>query len=114
MPIGRPLSNQPPRPAARWDGPQSLSLGILALGSLALLTAAWTLPRPLVLPALSILLIAAACATALIALRRPQEPSRDRVTYWDVTGALTFIGICTALLSDPAQVLPLLETPRRD
>lgn len=114
MRIGTPLSKQPPRPAARWDGPQALSVALLGLGSLALLFATWALPQPLVLPALSILLIAAAAATALVALRQPQEPSRERVTYWDVSGALTFIGICAALLSDSAQVLPLLETPRTD
>ena len=114
MPIGTPLSKQPHRRAARWDGPQSLSVGFLAIGSTAALVAAWLLPLPLVLPVLSVLLIVAACATALVAFRRPPHPTPDRVTYWDVTGALTFIGICAALLSDSAQVLPLLETPRSD
>jgi len=37
-----------------------------------------------------------------------------RITYWDIAGALTFIGIVAALLSDPDQVVPLMEARRSD
>ena len=90
-------------------GPQMLSLLVL-IGGAALfgLLVLW-LPSPLVLPALSLALLAGAALVALLAWQRPR-PHQSLLGYWDLAGALTFIGIAAALLSEPDQVLPLLET----
>ena len=50
------------------------------------------MPPNALAPAVSILLFVFAAAVALIAWLRPM-PSRH-FSYWDVAGALTFIGIC--------------------
>lgn len=92
-------------------GPEAVALATLVLGGGAFLVMAWLLPVPLVLPVLSVLLLATAGGVALIACRRPR-PHRSQLGYWDVAGAVTFIGIAAALLSEPDQVLPLLEGTR--
>jgi hypothetical protein len=102
----------PPRRRDRWDGPQVMLAALTVVGAAAAGLSAWMLPVALVLPILSILVIAAAGLTALIAWMRPQRRSSDRITYWDIAGALTFIGLCAALLSDPEQALPLFEARR--
>jgi hypothetical protein len=93
-------------------GPQIIltAAGAVCLAGLALALA--TLPQPLVLPALSLLLIMVACAVALIAWLSAARSHQSGVTYWDIAGFLTFAGICAALLSEPGQVLPLLEGRR--
>jgi len=93
----------------RWDGPKftlaiALILGILLFGS-----SMWFLPHPIVLPVLSVAAICGAIIVAMIAwLSTRQETAMD-LSYWDVVGAMTMIGICAALLSDPEQAIPLLE-----
>ena len=83
-----------------------------SLGAVAFALAVWMLPRPLVLPAFSVVAVSAAGLLALLAWRLPRPRTAARVTYWDVAGALTFIGVCAALLSDPEQALPLMEMRR--
>lgn len=90
-------------------GPQILSLLALIAGTALFGLLVLWLPSPLVLPALSLALLAGAALVALLAWRRPR-PHRSLLGYWDLAGALTFIGIAAALLSEPDQVLPLLET----
>jgi hypothetical protein len=68
-------------------------------------------PTPLLLPAASIAMLAAAVTVAAIALLRPAPDSG--LTYWDVSGALTLAGFCAALLSEPEQVIPLIENATR-
>jgi hypothetical protein len=101
------------RPAMRpiLAGPEAVALATLVLGGAAFLLMLWLLPAPLILPVLSVSLLAAAAAVALIAWRRPR-PHQSQLGYWDVAGAVTFIGIAAALLSEPDQVLPLLEGTR--
>lgn len=92
-------------------GPQALALITLVLGLAVFGLLLWLLPAPLILPAVSALLLAAACAFALLAWRRPQ-PHQSQLSYWDLAGAVTFIGIAAALLSEPDQALPLFEATR--
>ncbi len=68
----------------------------------------WLAP-PLVLPVVSAMLIAVAALAALLALLAPAGPA-GLLSYWDVSGAFTFLGIGAALLSEPDAVLPLLES----
>jgi hypothetical protein len=111
MPVRIPVST-PSRPSQRWDGPQVAVVVLSLAGAIAAALCLWTLPLPLILPALSVLIVFAAAGLALVAWMRPHRPASVRVTYWDIVGALTFIGICAALLSDPEQVVPLLEARR--
>jgi hypothetical protein len=67
-----------------------------------------------VLPIVSVMAVVAAGTTAVLAWLTAQRLIATGVTYWDITGALTFIGIFAALLSDAGQVLPLLESQRSE
>jgi hypothetical protein len=106
----------PPLSRRRGPAPRSGPLGgpLVLMIATALITAgalgalASHLPPPLVLPVVSLILLTAAIAAALLAHLRPaRDPKLPG--YWDVSGALTFAGISAALLSEPEAVLPLLE-----
>jgi hypothetical protein len=85
---------------------------LTAFAALAVSTAA--LPRDLVLPLISSLFLAAAALVALLAWLRERAPDPARLTYWDVAGALTLIGICAAALVDPDQLVRLVQGPARE
>jgi hypothetical protein len=61
------------------------------------------------LPLVTTLLFCLAALAALVAWTRGKM-AHHRLTYWDVAGALTFIGIGTAALIDPEQMLRLVES----
>jgi hypothetical protein len=84
------------------SGPQIVFVGALAA---AVATAA-VLDQSLSLPAVSTLLFVLAAAVALIAWRRPRRG--PRLSYWDVAGVLTFIGICVAAAIEPDQMVRLV------
>ena len=78
------------------------------------LVSIWTLPRLLVLPTICLSALATACVIGLVAWRARALTTRSP-SYWDVAGALAFIGMCAAILSEPDQVLRLFEaTPRNN
>ncbi|MEX0590459.1 MAG: hypothetical protein WD207_05190 [Xanthobacteraceae bacterium] len=93
-----------------------LNLVLIGSGAIlagALLFSAWTLPPQLVLPTVSLVALASACIVAFIAWRsRPRD--RRHPTHWDIAGALTFIGMCAAILSEPDQVVPFLQVATGD
>ena len=60
---------------------------------------------------ISTLLLIAAGGIALIAWRG-RRPHQSSLSYWDLAGAVTFVGIAAALMSDPDQALPLFEASR--
>ena len=95
----------------RGAGAQITGYAALAAAVAGFGAAAALLPGPLVLPAVSAGMMLLACAIALVAWKRPAD--ERGLTYWDVTGALAFLGICAALLSDPEHALPLMENARR-
>jgi hypothetical protein len=75
---------------------------------------AWTLPPAFMLPTVCLAALVAAVAAAAFAWSSCAH-DKGHPNYWDVAGALTFVGMCAAMLSEPDQLLPLLETtPRRD
>ncbi|NWG26803.1 MAG: hypothetical protein HXY30_20685 [Pseudorhodoplanes sp.] len=92
-------------------GPSAAFLAAVAatFAGMGLLGLYW--PAPLLLPAASLAMLAAASAVAAVALLRPAPG--PGLTYWDVSGALTLAGICAALLSEPEQVIPLIENASR-
>ena len=112
-----PATDPMRREAADRGFPAGTSVALVASSVLllaALLGSAWTLPSQLVLPTVCLAALAAAGAVALFAWRGRARDHRHP-NYWDVAGALTFVGLCAAMLSEPDQVWPLLEAaPRRD
>jgi hypothetical protein len=101
----------------RWDGNSGQSgVGpeLAFAGATVAAFAAWaaskaTLPLDLVMPIVSTLFLVFAAAAAAVAWRyRGMDPSR--VTYMDVAGALTLIGICAAATIDPEQMVRLVAS----
>jgi hypothetical protein len=90
---------------------QALLLPHVKLGGLTLLAAAplfaiaALVPRPLVLPAVSLTAIAAAAAVALVAWRLSARRNGGTLTLWDVAGACALIGCAAGMLSEPELVL---------
>lgn len=66
----------------------------------------------LVLPALSGMLMTTALCVAGLALIIRAERRSQRITCWDVSGALYFIGCWAAALSETEGVLALMEEIR--
>ena len=104
-PIERPI---PPR--AWWPQAEDAPIVSALVAAVGVLVLTLTLPRGLVLPGLSILLIAV--AFGLAALSRAGPGGRPSVSR-DVSAALAFIGFGAALMTDPEPVLSLLEGSRR-
>jgi hypothetical protein len=97
---------------------QSIGPQVMFAGALLLAVAAWivterTFTSDLTLPLVATLLFVSAGVATLVAWSRGAM-ARHRPTYWDVAGALTFIGICAAALIDPEQMLRLVATAPGD
>jgi hypothetical protein len=92
-------------------GPRAAFLAtIAASGSIA---AAGVVPNDLLMPAISLLLFVLATVFALVAWVRCNTDEYD-VSYWDVAGAVAFIGICTAALVEPDQLVRMVSESHRD
>jgi hypothetical protein len=92
-------------------GPQVL-FGIAVFAAFAVLAGAVTvLPNALVAPVASTLLLVMAVAAALIGWLREGGADVARVTYWDVAGALTLVGIGAAALVEPDQLARVFDAP---
>jgi hypothetical protein len=68
-----------------------------------------TISADLMMPVVATLLLAFAAGFATIAWRRRDE-NPARVTYADVAGALTLIGLCAAATIDPDQFARIVES----
>src|SRR5690349_24294937 len=90
-----------------YRGPQVLFGGAVAAMGVAWLFAARTYGHDMTLPFVVTLIFGLAAFAALVAWSRGSMP-RHRVTYWDVAGALTFIGMGAAVLIDPEQMVRLV------
>jgi prepilin signal peptidase PulO-like enzyme (type II secretory pathway) len=104
---------------AHRNGPSALgpqvTFVVAVLTSFAALTVCTiTLPEDLAFPLTSTVLFVLAGLIALIAWGRGPASDRDTVTYWDVAGALTFIGIFAASQIDPDQMLRVVEGRYRE
>lgn len=88
------------------SGPQIVFVGALAAAVAIAVVLAQSLSKDYVLPTVSTLLFVLAAAIALIAWRRSTRG--PRLSYWDVAGALTFIGICVTAAIEPDQMVRLV------
>lgn len=66
-----------------------------------------TIPNDLVMPVVASLFLGFALAFALLAWQRGGDPTR--VTYTDVAGALTLIGLFAASTIEPDQLVRLIQ-----
>ena len=98
------------RARAWWPQAEDAPTVAALVAAAGVLVLALTLPRGLVLPGLSILLIAVAFGLAALSGAGPDgRPSASRY----VSAALAFIGFGAALMTDPGPMLSLLEGSRR-
>lgn len=63
----------------------------------------------LVLPAMSMLLFAAAALTAAFAFSTNVARNSEHVTWWDIAGGLALTGCAASILGEPDQVAHLFE-----
>jgi hypothetical protein len=112
MPIVDPMHRQA---AHRGFAARTRATVLLAGAALVgtFLVSVFALPRQLVLPVVCLAALAMAAAAAFIAWRSGALDQRHP-TYWDIAGALAFIGMSAAILSEPDQVFPLLEVATKD
>lgn len=90
-----------------------MAVGLSFAGAGAVCALIPTMPAPLVLPAIGVLATLAAAGVALIAWLSAQRVAAA-LTYWDVAGALTLVGVVATLLSEPELVLPLFDNQRTE
>jgi hypothetical protein len=113
-----PISNSAPRfghQIGPWARGPEVTFAAAVLIVFVALAACWgTLPSDLVLPVISTLLLVLASLVALVALCGERASQRSETTYWDVAGALTFIGVCVASQIDPDQMVRLVEGAPRE
>jgi hypothetical protein len=83
-------------------------LTILAAAPLAV--ALTFVPAVVVLPTISLAAIALGGLAALLAWTRGARRQGERITMWDISGALVFIGCAAGMLSRPDNVLQLFGT----
>ncbi|HET9902226.1 MAG TPA: hypothetical protein VFQ27_00790 [Xanthobacteraceae bacterium] len=119
------LLREPPGGPARhaWVSPHSRTGSgpwrtFCAAVALAFAAAALTravLPEGLLIPITASLLLAAAAAAAFAGWIARQHAQPDHLTYWDVAGALAFIGIGLSALLEGEELVRLIETvPRKE
>jgi hypothetical protein len=120
--VSGPRKNSPLRAArpTTTEGSRRQTLGPeLAFGAAVFASfATWgastvTLPPDLIMPVVATLFLGFAAVLAMFA-RRDREPGSGQVTYADVAGALTLIGLCAAATIDPDQMVRLVESGRRE
>ena len=91
----------------RLSGPRTAFLAsILAVAALWAI-AIGVLPHAHVIPTVATVMFALAGAFSVVAWRRRSADEGD-VTYWDVAGALTLIGICTSALIGPDHMVRIV------
>jgi hypothetical protein len=113
MPVTHPTKPVAGPARAQTFGPQLL-FGIAVAAAFAVLAgAAGALPGGLAAPAAATLLLATAAAAAFAGWLRGNRADAARLTYWDVAGALTLVGIGAAALVEPEELARLFDAPSR-
>ncbi len=107
----RPTANEGSR--RRTLGPE-LAFGGAVFASFAAGGASTvTLPPDLIMPVVATLFLGFAAVLAMFGARN-RDPDSGQVTYADVAGALTLIGLCAAATIDPDQMVRLVESGRSE
>jgi hypothetical protein len=114
MTIASPIKRSTQRKGASAPGPQVTFVASLVAALATLIVSITILPPDLVLPVVSTICFVLAGLISLRAAICRHMPDREPLTYWDVAGVLTFIGICIAALIDPDQMVRLVQLAQRD
>jgi hypothetical protein len=88
--------------------PQATLAAMTLLAAAPIVLVAVFVPRPLVLPVVSLIAIATAGLAALLAWLIQTQQRSNTLTTWDVAGACALIGCAAAMLSEPENVIGLL------
>lgn len=80
---------------------------LFILGAMPAAVAALFAPQAIALPLASLISIALAAAVGIFAWRRKVNYRSPGLTFWDLAGMLTFIGLGAGALSEPAAALEL-------
>jgi hypothetical protein len=97
---------------SRLGPPITLAAAVLAAFGIGAMSSA-ALPGGGFGVAAAALLFLMASAAALAAWITGRSPRGNGLTYWDVAGALTFIGICVASTVEPNEMVALIEAADR-
>lgn len=87
------------------------SAGLLAIAAFALLRP--VMSSDVLIPFIATLFFLKACLALHFAWREPDGARSARLTYWDVSGVLTFAGICVAALIEPESLVRLVAAGDR-
>ena len=117
MPVNLPTRrNEPAHSPRPWGEtrPSAIGPGHGFAFSVTVCFAAWalsraTLPPDLVMPVVATLFLGFAAAFGALAWWRGWMDAGD-ITYRDVAGALTLIGVCAAATIDPEQMMRLVQS----
>ena len=110
---GHPARNPASRPGlSRLGPPIALAAGVLGTFCIVAMSPT-TLHGGGSGVAIATLLFLMASAAALVAWVSGRSPRGSGLTYWDVAGVLTFIGICVASTVEPNEMVALIEAADR-
>jgi hypothetical protein len=102
-------SARPYRPARAALSPVVLLIALAIATAVPLLLLASFIPRPLVLPVLSLAAIGCAAVLALVAYWRRAPRYVESVTLWDLAGAAALIGFAAGMLTGPEQIVHFVD-----
>jgi hypothetical protein len=114
MAITKPAKNLAGGTSPPAIGPQVAFAGAVVIALTPLALSGSVVPHDLVLPATCTLFLVLAALVAICAWRTRCVAAAERVTYWDVAGALTLIGFWAAAMIDPDQMVRIVEGVHRD
>jgi hypothetical protein len=97
----------------RLSGPPVLFAAALGMAAITFALGARTLSPALPLPVAVTALFGFAALVALLAWLRGDAAEQPRVSYWDVAGALTLIGIVASAAIEPEQLAGLVDSAQR-
>lgn len=87
-------------------------LSIAAIALTSILAFAWLHPHPLVLPLLSIILVAASLAASAVIWLRNRGAAGSIVEKLHLPGLILFFGFAAAIMGDPDPAVKSLESLR--
>jgi len=102
-------SARPYRPVRAAPNPVVL-LTLLAVAAVVpVLLLASFVPRPLVLPVLSLAALGCAAVLALAAYWRGAPRDVESITLWDLAGVAALVGFAAGMLTGPEQIIYVVD-----
>jgi hypothetical protein len=106
------------RDVSQWAGRSAIGPQVALAAACLAAVAAFALLQPTlhadaVLPTMTFLFYLMACIAVLLAWLDGGSSNSSRLTYWDVSGLLTLIGICIAAAVEPEAMGRLVAAGNR-